>query len=61
MGKESKAGTKFYASVGLKSVTVHLPKETHEKLTGIAKKQDRSLQRTIRRILVEYAERHCSP
>lgn len=58
MGKESKAGTKFYASVGLKSVTVHLPKETHIRLTEIAKKQDRSLQKTIRRILVEYADKH---
>lgn len=58
MGKESKAGTQFYASVGLKSVTVHLPKEAHKKLAGIAKREDRSLQKTIRRILIEYAEKH---
>ena len=56
MGKESKAGTKFYASVGLKAVTVHLPPEVHKKLTKIAKKEDRSLQRTIRRILIEYTK-----
>jgi len=58
MGKESKAGTKFYASAGLKSITVHLPKATHKKLTELARKEDRSLQRSIRRILVEYAEKH---
>jgi predicted HicB family RNase H-like nuclease len=58
MGKESKAGTQFYASTGLKSVTVHLPKQAHLKLAAIAKKQDRSLQKTIRRILVEYADKH---
>jgi len=58
VGKESRAGTKFYASVGLKSVTVHLPKEIHLRLTAIAKKQDRSLQKTIRRVLVEYANKH---
>jgi predicted transcriptional regulator len=56
MGKESKAGTKFYASVGLKAVTVHLPPEVHKKLAKIAKKEDRSLQRTIRRILIEYTK-----
>lgn len=58
MGKESKAGTQFYASAGLKSVTVHLPKAAHQKLAAIAKKQDRSLQKTIRRILVEYADKN---
>ncbi len=57
MGKESKAGTKFYAGAGLKAVTVHLPMETHKKLAQIAKKEDRSLQRTIRRILIDYANR----
>lgn len=56
MGKESKAGTKFYASVRLKAVTVHLPPEVHKKLMKIAKKEDRSLQRTIRRILIEYTK-----
>lgn len=60
VGKESKAGTKFYASVGLKSITVHLPKGVHKKLAEIAKRQDRSLQKTIRRILVDFASRHSS-
>ncbi len=58
MGKESKGGTQFYKGAGLKAITVHLPKEAHLKLMGIAKKEDRSLQKTIRRILVEYAKRH---
>lgn len=57
MGKESKAGTQFYASVGLKSVTIHLPRPTHKKLLKLAKKEDRSLQKTIRRILIDYTER----
>jgi predicted transcriptional regulator len=57
MGKESKAGTKFYASVGLKAVTVHLPPGVHKKLLKIAEEDDRSLQKTIRRILVEYAKK----
>ncbi len=56
MGKESKAGTKFYASVGLKAVTVHLPPGVHKKLMKIAEADDRSLQKTIRRILVEYTK-----
>jgi predicted transcriptional regulator len=56
MGKESKSGTKFYASVGLKAITVHLPPEIHKKLLKIADEDDRSLQKTIRRILVEYTK-----
>lgn len=58
MGKESKGGTQFYKDAGLKAVTVHLPKDAHVKLMALAKKEDRSLQRTIRRILVEYAKSH---
>lgn len=57
VGKESKAGTKFYASAGLKSITVHIPIGAHKKLTEIAQREDRSLQKTIRRILVEYANK----
>jgi len=57
MGKESETGTKFYASVGLKAITIHLPKGIHKKLVDIARNEDRSLQKTVRRILVEYARR----
>ena len=57
MGKESKKGTKFYSGVGLKGVTVHLPLKVHQKLMRIAKKTDRSLQKTIRRILIDYAKK----
>jgi hypothetical protein len=57
MGKESKSGTTFYATSGLKAVTVHLPLKTHQKLMKIAKREDRSLQKTIRRILIEYAQK----
>ena len=57
MGKESKAGTQFYANAGLKAVTIHLPKTIHKKLLLLAAKEDRSLQKSIRRILVEYVGR----
>lgn len=57
MGKESRAGTTFYRTAGLKAVTVHLPIKVHKKLAAIAQKEERSLQKTIRRILVDYAER----
>ena len=56
MGKESISGAKFYRSVGYKSVTVHLPKNVHTTLVRLATKEDRSLQKTIRRILIDYTE-----
>ncbi len=56
MGRESTSGTTFYANEGFKAVTVHLPLKTHRKLQKIARKEDRSLQKTIRRILVDYAD-----
>ena len=60
MGKESKAGTTFYRGAGLKAVTVHLPVKVHKKLAEVAKKEERSLQKTIRRILIDYAEKRSS-
>ncbi len=57
MGKESKKGTQFYTSVGLKSLTVYLPTVVHKKLAGIAKSQDRSIQKTVRRIVVDYVRK----
>jgi hypothetical protein len=57
MGKETKGGTTFYRSAGLKAVTVHLPAKAHKKLVEMAKKEDRSLQKTIRRILMDFASK----
>lgn len=57
MGKESKAGTQFYTDAGLKSVTIHLPKTTHRELMKLARKEERSLQKTIRRVLVDYVKK----
>jgi hypothetical protein len=45
------AGTQFYKRKGLFSVTVHLTKEFHDKLKKVARKDDRSIQKTARRIL----------
>jgi hypothetical protein len=45
-------GTEFYKKKGLdKAITVHLSKESHDKLKLLAKKEERSLQITARRIL----------
>lgn len=51
MTTEYPLGTKFYKKKGMKAVTVHLSKEYHEKLLELAKKEERSLQKTARRIL----------
>ena len=58
MGKESVKGTQFYASRGLKSLTIYLPVEVHKKLTDIAKNQDRSIQKTARRVVAEYVRNY---
>jgi predicted transcriptional regulator len=57
MGKESVKGTQFYASRGLKSLTVYLPAAVLKKLADLAQRQDRSLQKTVRRIILEYVEK----
>jgi len=51
-------GTEFYRKKGLeKAITIHLPKELHDKLLKLAKKEERSLQVTGRRILEEKLRR----
>lgn len=54
MGQESKKGSEFYKSKGLKPVTLHLPIKAHKKLRELAKREERSLQVTARRILMDY-------
>lgn len=57
MGLESKRGTAHYISSGMKTITVHVPKFVHERIKKLAAKQERSLQKTVRRILIEYASK----
>ena len=52
-GKEYPVGTTFYKKKGLMAIIIHLPKEAHVKLKALAKKEERSLQKTARRILEE--------
>ena len=49
--KEYPVGATFYTRRGLKSVVVYLTKEYHAKLKAIAQKEERSIQKTARRIL----------
>jgi len=56
--KKFPVGTEFYRKKGLeKAVTIHLPKELHDKLRRLAKKDERSLQITARRILEDGLKR----
>ena len=52
-----KVGSEFYRHKNLKSINVHVSREAHKKLYDLAAKEDRSLQKTIRRILEEYAKK----
>jgi len=54
MGNESKKGSDFYRSKGLQSLTLHIPKPVHRKLLRLAKREERSVQITARRILADY-------
>jgi predicted transcriptional regulator len=51
------AGTAFYMKKGLKPVTAHLPPDVHERLLQIAQREDRSLQKTLKRIIIEAVSR----
>ncbi len=57
MGKESLTGPKFYSNMGFKRVTLYLPKGAYTKLVKLARREDRSLQKTIRRIVLDYAKK----
>lgn len=46
-------GTTFYKVKGLVAITIHLSKDAHGKLKALAQKEERSLQKTARRILEE--------
>lgn len=57
MRKELRVGSEFYRDKKLKTITVHVTKETHRKLKLLAVQEDRSFQKTVRRILEEYADK----
>ena len=51
---KTEQGTGFYREKHeLKPILVHVPKEVHRALTEKALEEDRSLQKTVRRILIE--------
>lgn len=53
--KSYPTGKEFYKKKGLtKALTIHLTKEAHSRLLRLARKQERSLQITARRILEEH-------
>lgn len=56
--KKIPVGTEFYRKKGLeKAITIHLSKVFHDRLFQLAKKNERSLQVTARRILEEGLKR----
>jgi len=51
-------GTGFYREKHrLKPILVHVPEEIHEALKQIAEEEDRSLQKTVRRILIDAVQK----
>lgn len=55
--KLPKQGTGFYREIHkLKPILVHVPEEIHAALKRSAIEEDRSLQKTVRRILIDWAK-----
>jgi predicted CopG family antitoxin len=57
MGKEALSGPTYYSSKGLKRLTIHVPKTVYRKLVKQAKKEDRSLQKSLRRLLIDHSNK----
>ena len=57
MGKEPLHGTQWYYSKGYKNLTIFVPKQTYVKIARYAKKLDKSLQKTIRGIITDFAKK----
>ena len=57
MRKETYVGSQFYTKLGKKPVTIYLEKDDHKALKELAKKMDNSIQRTSRKIILDYLER----
>jgi len=58
MGKESKKGHHFYREMGLKLMSLYLPADVRKQLAVIAKRQDRTVQKLVRRVVTDYARKH---
>ncbi|MCB4755946.1 MAG: hypothetical protein LHV69_02770 [Elusimicrobia bacterium] len=57
MKKRIRVGSDFYRNKKLKTITVHVSPKAHQKLRLMAAREDRSFQKTIRRILEEFTEK----
>ncbi|MBL8024696.1 MAG: hypothetical protein JNK54_10545 [Elusimicrobia bacterium] len=52
MQRKTPVGNNFYRKKGLdKVITLHVTKELHDALVKLAKKEERSLQVTVRRLV----------
>ena len=57
MGKEPLHGTQWYYSKGYKNLTIFVPKQTYLKIARYAKRHEKSLQRTLRKVLDDFAKK----
>lgn len=54
--KKTPRGADFYRlDANLRPILVYVPKDVHDALKRIAADDDRSLQKTVKRILADYA------
>jgi putative heme iron utilization protein len=51
MGKESAKGTAFYSGRGLVAITIYVSRTMHRKLIREAKKEGRTMQKMLQRVL----------
>lgn len=51
VGKESKKGHSFYVAAGMKQVTAYIPLPLYRKLKFLARREERSVQKTLVRII----------
>jgi hypothetical protein len=53
MKKGYPVGHAFYKKKGFRTITVHLPKDLHSLLKKYAESEDRSLEKTIKKLIEE--------
>lgn len=54
MGKESKSGTKFYTDKGMRTITIHVPRDVHARLVRYSRREFRSLQKTVQKLVLDF-------
>jgi len=57
VGKESLKGRTFYKQSGMKQVVIYIPMKYYRRLKIVAKKDDRSIQKTVMRLLIPVLEK----